>query len=211
MANTLLIVEMRRLGLSSTAAATLSDTWANAAHHIKTKYGISTILYKNSLEKQLFGPGQGSTLGPFLWLLLFTLIVKSIEPHLPRISLATSNRVIQITDVGEAFVDDSFLGCTSTYEMDPAMSHEENKTRAEQHTISGLSQLAQQWERLLFSTGGAICLNKSFLYLISWQWSKQGIARLCSIDSAPGVMKLTSGWQLDKVVEVPRIEATSCY
>jgi hypothetical protein len=91
------------------------------------------------------------------------------------------------------------------------MSHEENKTRDEQHTILGLSQLAQQWEHLLFSTGGAICLNKSFWYLISWQWSKQGIARLCSIDSAPGVMELTSGCQLDKVVEVPRIDATSCY
>jgi hypothetical protein len=49
MANTLLIVEMRRLGLSSTAAAALSDTWANATHHIKTKYGIPTTFYKNCL------------------------------------------------------------------------------------------------------------------------------------------------------------------
>ncbi len=89
MANSLLIVELRQLGLPATAAATLSDTWANATHHIKTKYYISEMFYKNCLEKQLFDLGLGSS--PFQWLILFTLIVNSIEPNIPKISLRCTN------------------------------------------------------------------------------------------------------------------------
>jgi hypothetical protein len=76
--------------------------------------------------------------------------------------------------VGEAFMDDSFLGCTSEYQIDPALT----ERLAEQDTINKLQCLAQQWERLLYATGGAISLSKSFWYLISWKWSKSGHARL---------------------------------
>jgi hypothetical protein len=162
MANNLLIVELRRLGLPSTATAALSATSANATHNIKTKYGISETFYKNCQERQLFDPGQGSTLSPFLWLILFTLIVNSVKPHIPRISLQSADSVIAILDIGEAFVDDRFLGCTSSYEVDSSLSCEENRAREECDTVAGPNQLAQQWERLLFSTGGAICLDKSF-------------------------------------------------
>jgi hypothetical protein len=145
MANSLLILELWRLGLPSAAATALSDTRANARHHIKTKYGVSEAFYRNSMEKQLFGPGQGLTLAPFLWLILFTLIVTSIDPHLRRISLQSTDSKITVEDVGEAFVDDNFLGCTSTYEHDPLLSEQENKRMAELNSISGLHDLAQQW------------------------------------------------------------------
>ncbi len=211
MTNNLLILELRRLGLPLTAAMALSDTWANATHHIKTRYGISESFYKNSLEKQLFGPGQGSTLGPFLWLLLFTLIVNSIDVTLPRIVLRSADSSIKIEDIGEAFVDDSFLGCTSTHAYDTTLTVEENRRLAERSSIDGLRLLAQQWERLLFATGGAICLNKSFWYLMSWKWSQAGSATLRTISSAPGTLFLTSGNELQTTVEVPRIETTSSY
>jgi hypothetical protein len=71
MVNTLLLYELQCLGLPMSAIKALHNTWENANHHIRTKYGVSTASYKNTLEKQLFGPGQGSTLGPFHWLILF--------------------------------------------------------------------------------------------------------------------------------------------
>lgn len=163
------------------------------------------------MEKQLFGPGQGLTLGPFLWLILFTLIVTSIDPHLRRISLQSTDSKITVEDVGEAFVDDRFLGCTSTYEHDPLLSEQENKRMAELNSISGLHDLAQQWERLLFSIGGAICLQKSFWYLISWTWSKSGTAKLSTIAKSPGTLELTSGYNLTHKVVVPSIESTDAY
>ncbi len=99
------------------------------------------------------------TLGPFLWLILFSLIVTSIDPTLHKVYLRSTDSSIIVADVGEAFVDDSFLGCTSTYEHNPLLSEQENKRLAERDSISGLHDLAQQWERLLFATGGAICLH----------------------------------------------------
>jgi hypothetical protein len=37
-------------------------------------------------------------------------------------------------------------------------------------TITNLKNLAQHWEKLLFSTRGALNLQKSFWYLMHWQW-----------------------------------------
>ncbi len=84
MVKSLLLFKLQQLGLPLTAVKSLSQTWAKAIHNIRTKYGVSTTSYKNTLETQLFGPGQGSTLGPFLWLILFTLIVNSLDPSLPH-------------------------------------------------------------------------------------------------------------------------------
>jgi hypothetical protein len=84
MVKSLLLFELQQLGLPLTAVKSLSQTWAKAIHNIRTKYGVSTTSYKNILETQLFGPGKGSTLGPFLWLILFTLIVNSLDPSLPH-------------------------------------------------------------------------------------------------------------------------------
>jgi hypothetical protein len=78
MTNNLLLLELHPLGL---------QTWMQAVHHIHMKYGISEANYMNSIERQLFGPGQGSTIGPFLWLLLLTLIVTLLLPSTPQTCL----------------------------------------------------------------------------------------------------------------------------
>jgi hypothetical protein len=87
------------------------------------------------VKKQLFGPGQGSTLSQFLWLLLFILIVTSIEPHMPRINLQSANSTVVIDDIGEAFVDDSLLGCTTGHVADTTLSDEENRILAEHGSL----------------------------------------------------------------------------
>ena len=71
--------------------------------------------------------------------------------------------------------------------------------------------LAQEWERLLFATGGAICFKKSFWFLISWVWTKSGTAKLATIKASPRVIRLTEGSSTDDPITVPRIEATSSY
>jgi hypothetical protein len=80
---------------------------------------VSSTYYTSTLEHLLFGPGQGSTLGPFLWLLLFTLIVTSLLPNTPQTTLRSVDGTIINSDIGEAFVDDSRVGCTSSYAFDP--------------------------------------------------------------------------------------------
>jgi hypothetical protein len=70
--------------------------------------------------------------------------------------------------LGASFVDDSSLGVTSDYQYDTTLSLQENRDREVDYVVSRLKELAQHWERLLFSTGGAINMQKSHWYLMTW-------------------------------------------
>jgi hypothetical protein len=67
-----------------------------------------------------------------------------------------------ISYVGEAFVDDSGLG-TNVCSSDANHPKEES-------LIMNLKRLSQEWESLLYSTGGALNLSKCFWFLLSWRW-----------------------------------------
>jgi hypothetical protein len=59
-------------------------------------------------------------------------------------------------------------------------------------TVHRMKQLAQEWERLLYSTGGAFDLLKSFWFAMSWKW-KGGTAHLETISQRPGDLTMTCG------------------
>ncbi len=159
----------------------------------------------------MFGPGQGSTLGPFLWLIMFSLMVSSLSPDMPSAHFTSADHTISSSDIGEAFVDDSFLGVTAPYQTNAFLPSPQAYRQAESQAIASLNSLAQQWERLLFATGGALCPQKSFWYLISWTWSKTGTAHLATTTVAPGSLHLTSGSSTDTIIAVPRIEPSTTY
>ena len=155
--NPLVLLLLRILGLSSTTTASIAATWEKTYHRIKSLYGVSSESYTNHPEKLLYGPGQGSTIGPLLWPLCFLLIFHSLSTTSPAIYLNSVDQTRPITYIGEAFVDDSGLGT--------------NKTKADLgDLISKLNILAQSWEKLLYSTGGALNLSKCFWFLLSWNW-----------------------------------------
>jgi hypothetical protein len=76
-------------------------------------------------------------------------------------------------------------------------------------TVHRMKQLAQEWERLLYSTGGAFDLLKSFWFAMSWKW-KGGTAHLETISQRPGDLTMTCGSDPTQIT-VPRVEPTSTY
>jgi hypothetical protein len=146
--NPLILLFLRILGLSPSAVASLAATWESTYHRIRTLYGISKEVYSNTLDQPLYGPGQGSTIGSFLWLLCFILIFLSIGDNVPRVTLSSVNDPVPSCFIGEEFVDGAGSGT--------------NKGDNHQQLICNLQTLAQRWDKLLYSTGGALNPSKSF-------------------------------------------------
>jgi hypothetical protein len=108
---------------------------------------------------------------------------------------------------GDAFVDDAGFCYTVTLprSADPELVRRLTPTAATQLQI-----LAQQWERLLYSTGGALNLTKCFWFLLSLQW-KGGKCKLDTIQTIPVEPQLTAGSQVDRPSVIQRIEPTDSY
>jgi len=205
--NNLVLMLMAKLGMPKTVIQCIGELWDNVVHLVKTVYGISSVSYGNTQEKPLYGPGQGSTCGPLFWLLCYWVIVSSIDPTLKVATFISACKSIIVEITGVSFVDDSSLSITSSYVIDPSLTAEENRHREVEHLVTALSALSQHWERLLFSTGGAINFQKSHWYLMTWMW-KNGIPQLATVSQSPAHLALTTGTStlLD---HVPRLEATT--
>jgi hypothetical protein len=147
--------------------------------------------------------------GPLFWLLCYWLIVESVDPSIKVATYVSACRSILVKLTGVSFVDDAGLGVTSSYTLDATLTPSENKQREFTHTVSNLHTLAQHWERLLFTTGGAINLQKSFWYLMHWVWNKDK-PRLATISQTSSSLHLTSGYSATPKT-IPRIESTTAF
>jgi len=206
--NPLIIIFLRILGLSPTLLSSLAATWESTYHRVKTLYGVSKVCYANDPLRLLYGPGQGSTIGPLLWLLCFILIFRSLSPSAPGITITSVDHQLSCQFKGEAFVDDAGLG-VNLHSTDS--SGEIELTVDEEHVLltQQLQRLAQEWEKLLYSTGGALNLQKCFWFLLSWRWVG-GKAKLHTQLTLPASLTMTAG--LDNTpTTIPRIEPTQSF
>jgi hypothetical protein len=64
--------------------------------------------------------------------------------------------------------------------------------------------MAQIWERILYSSGGALELRKCFWYLLYWTW-ENGRPQLATKIECPGIIALTSG-HVPNYTVIPRLE-----
>lgn len=110
MVSNILLLCLRRLGIPVTATQSLGETWNQAQHFIPTQYGISEESYCNTSEFLLFGPGQGSTIGPFLWLLCYCLMVDSMTKDIMKFHSESVDKSRHVPTAGTSFVDDTGLG-----------------------------------------------------------------------------------------------------
>jgi hypothetical protein len=169
MVNNLLILCLCRLGVLTSATQSLAKAWSSLIHCIRTQFGISSNHHSNTPEHPLFGPGQGSTIGPFLWIHCYCMIVDSMKLSTPKFTITSCDKSNSITTAGSSFVDDTGLGVTAPHISLPPT--EGIEAQPIQQAVTMLHTLARHWEKLLFTNGRAINFPKSAWFVLGWKWS----------------------------------------
>lgn len=127
-------------------------------YFIKTMHGISNASYQSSKLYRLFGTGQGSGGSPSIWLSIVVILLQtlSVMAHM-AMSFADPWGDIMHERNADSYVDD-----TSTSIMDAIM----DEPLPLPDMFANMQDMAQKWERILYSSGGALELPKCFWYLI---------------------------------------------
>ena len=151
----------RRMGLPKTAAQMMGEILQNTIYKLKTGHGISDRTYFSNSLRRILGSGQGSGASPCIWTLVLDPILSSVSKKFKCLEILTPSKKT-INRIGDAFVDDTALFLTLT------LSEDENEITPE-YIATKLQEIAQDFERKLYSTGGSLSLPKCFWYLIHWK------------------------------------------
>jgi hypothetical protein len=90
--------------------------------------------------------------------------------------------IVELEQWLDAFVDDAELGLNDFW----------NKYSALGDMINDFEKAAQKWERLLFTSGGALELSTCSWYCLHWYWDSDGIREQATIFGKAGpVLELT--------------------
>jgi hypothetical protein len=156
-------IACQRLGMPQIVEHLHNEILLRLRYNVKTGFGTSANTYGAEPNNPLQGQGQGSGNAPSCWGAISTPMWTALRELCQHSFTATSVDLHHAIDTqGVAFVDDAtnlLNDMASSTPMDEAT------------LIHALQTLAQMWERLLFSTGGALKPSKCFWYAITWQWA----------------------------------------
>jgi hypothetical protein len=107
------LASFRRLGYSKNSVWKLGKLWEKLEHHISTGCWISEATYSSTVDKLLYGIGQGSSSSPILWALLNQLIMTALGENFECIKMVLVDNSKTNTRPGDSLVDDTTTGVTT--------------------------------------------------------------------------------------------------
>jgi hypothetical protein len=140
---------------------------------------------------------------------MFKIIAQAMDKNIHGLSFPNAFTLEEVTRFGDAFVDDSHFGVTSQHIHNDSLSMAENIAKHEEQCLLDIKILSQAYERLLWSTRGALNILKCSWVFITWRWN-HGYATMATIAQSPGSLQLTSG-KSQVLQTVPRLEITAGY
>jgi hypothetical protein len=167
------LLSIRRLGYSKNSVKMLGKLWEQLEHHIGTGFGVSDISYSSTVEKLLYGIGQGSCSSPILWAFLNQMILTALEEKYDCITLVSVDRSTISTRPGDSFMDDTTNGTTDEdVTKDPVPIDEKELISDEEAMVKRMEDIIQFFLDLLQVTGGDLAPEKCVWYLIAHRWNK---------------------------------------
>jgi hypothetical protein len=140
-------------------------------HHACTGFGVLDKTYGSTINKLLYGIGQGSCASPILWALIKQLLLVALGEKFTCIRLVAIDGEEEHIWLGDSFVDDTTTGTTNDDpELKPVSSHIAELTTPEETHIAKMEEIIQFFLDLLQVTGGDLSPEKCVWYLISRRW-----------------------------------------
>jgi hypothetical protein len=86
------LLSIQRLGYSKNSVKMLGKLCEQLEHSISTGFGVSDISYSITVERLLYGIGQGRCSSPVLWALLNQVILTALEEKYECITLVSVDK-----------------------------------------------------------------------------------------------------------------------
>ena len=189
------MINSYRLGLPRSAAIMLTTEFNNAVYILQTGHSLSARIYKISLIRIILVAGQGSCASPSIWVSVLDPILWSIVVKYTCYNLKTPSGS-EINRIGDVYVDYISLMIAPS----SAATNSLIKLTAQ------MVQIAQKFERKLFSTGGRLNLKKCFWYLISWRWEMDSTSKMLNKTQSSVEVKLTQEYKIHEKVLIQQME-----
>jgi hypothetical protein len=195
------LLSIRRLGYSKNSVKMLGELFEQLEHHISTGLGVSDISYSSTLEKLLYGIGQGRWSSPILWAILNQLILTSLEEKYECKTLVSVDRTTISTRPGDAFVDDTTTGTTDEDVTKEPVPIEENElTSDEEAMVKRMEDIITFFLDLLQLTGGDLAPEKFVWFLTAHRWKKGVPTFLANKSTHRGItMQSKATWTISEV------------
>ena len=143
----------------------------NVVHYLKTAFGITLDSYTSDALFRIYGVGQGSKAGPVSWAAVSSLLFQAQELLGQGVRFSCPQRLIHHLRHSDGYVDD-----TTLFLCDQLAWLSKPPTQRELFKL--LHKEAQIWERLLWSSGGLLEIDKCRYYTMQWKFGESGKAKL---------------------------------
>jgi Reverse transcriptase (RNA-dependent DNA polymerase) len=171
-------IALRRLGAHKLAVDTLLKTLLQMKYQIRTALGLSEEAYSN-VEEWVLGTLQGSGASPCLWLAIMCILLGALDQNSQGLTFRNPRGTSELRRTADAYVDDTELFVT--------LKNADLLTLAKE-----MQTTAQFWEQLLYTTGGALALEKCFFVAMDWVWENDTYRPRTKIEQ-PLTISLFSG------------------
>jgi hypothetical protein len=152
---------LKRIGYSSNSVWMLGLLWAQLEHHIATGYVVSDKTYSSTLDKLLYGIGQGGFSSPIMWELLNQLLLTALGDKFDCIICIAVDGVEEHVRTRDAFVENTNKGVTNDdTTIEPVDVEVTDLTLSEEELIGKMQMIIQFFLDLLQVTGGDLALEK---------------------------------------------------
>ena len=181
-----------------------AEVLLNVIHYLKTGFGITIDSYTSDAIYRIHGVGQGSKAGPVSWARVSSLLFQAQDILGHGVKFTCPDRIVQHSRHSDGFVDD-----TTMYLCDQLAWLEEPPSKREIFEL--LRKDAQTWERLLWSSGGLLEINKCRYYVIQWKFGSTGASKMVTASEAGfPAFRLTEG-NTGNYVTVPQLDCKESF